>query len=65
MSLMLLRYSDGLMRWLDPSALDPFGKAGGTNGSTSCLLTRFGPAWLDDDSAELERDWYSCCDGWY
>lgn len=42
-----LRYSDGLIRWLEPSEEDPLGKLGGTNGSTSCLLTKFGPPGLD------------------
>lgn len=42
LSLMLFRYSDGLMRCVTPSC-DLFGKLGGTNGSTSCLLTKLGP----------------------
>lgn len=27
--------------------MDPLGKLGGTNGRTSCLLTKFGPPGLD------------------
>lgn len=57
LSLMDLRYSDGLIRWLEPSEEDPLGKLGGTNGSTSCLLTKFGPPGLDAGrSAWLEYD---------
>lgn len=47
---MLFKYSDGLIRWFDPSDV-PLGKLGGTNGKTSCLFTKFGP---------LERDWAAC-----
>lgn len=39
LSLMLLKYSEGLMRLLE-SELP--GKLGGTKGSTRCLLTKFG-----------------------
>lgn len=47
LSLMDLRYSDGLIRWFAPSEEVPLGKLGGTKGSTSCLFTRFGPPGLD------------------
>lgn len=43
LSLILFRYSDGLIKWLEPSKEFPLGKLGGTNGSTSCLFTKFGP----------------------
>lgn len=42
LSLILFRYSDGLIKWFEPSDV-PLGKLGGTNGKTSCLFTKFGP----------------------
>uniref|UniRef100_A0A2M4DK17 Putative secreted protein n=1 Tax=Anopheles darlingi TaxID=43151 RepID=A0A2M4DK17_ANODA len=67
LSLMLFRYSDGLIRWFEPSPV-PLGKLGGTNGRTSCLLTRFGPGrwcwcwcWLSPVAAASRCCCCCCC----
>lgn len=63
LSLILLRYSDGLIRWFEPSEV-PFGKLGGTNGRTSCLFTKFGPFdrdWPADDVDDDDADDDNCC----
>lgn len=56
LSLILFKYSDGLIKWFEPSD-DPFGKLGGTNGKTNCLFTKFGPFDRDgDDCPDVDVD---------
>lgn len=57
LSLILFKYSDGLIKWFEPSG-DPFGKLGGTNGNTNCLFTRFGPPVRCDCWPPLNCVWY-------
>lgn len=61
---MLFKYSDGLIRWFEPS-LVPFGKLGGTNGRTNCLFTKLGPwCWRlfgVTGWTLTSRGWWWCC----
>lgn len=64
LSLILFKYSDGLIKWLLPSD-DPLGKLGGTNGNTNCLFTKFGPVGRELlllFRSNCENVWYSSDD---